>query len=107
MADSQAENQTPDSTSAQPKRRRVSPDEIVERAKKVLDDLGGMVVDRVTGVEADDQGWRINLEVVETRRIPDTADIIAKYEVLLSRGGRFRSYRLAGRRRRDQLEDML
>lgn len=107
MAESETDNQTADGSSAQPKRRRVSPDEIVERAKKVLDDLGGMVVDRVTGVEADDQGWRINLEVVETRRIPDTADIIAKYEVLLSRGGRFRSYRLVGRRRRDQLEDML
>ena len=104
MADTQT---TSDGSSPQQKRRRVSPDEIVGRAKKVLDDLGGMDVDRVTGVEADDEGWRINLEVVETRRIPDTADIIAKYEVLLSRGGRFRSYRLIGRRRRDQLEDML
>lgn len=104
MAETQT---TSDGSASQPKRRRVSPDEIVERAKKVLDDLGGMDVDRVTGVEADDEGWRINLEVVETRRIPDTADIIAKYEVLLSRGGRFRSYRLVGRRRRDQLEDML
>jgi hypothetical protein len=101
-----ADTQTSDSASSQPRRRRVSPDEIVERAKKVLYDLGGMDVDRVTGVEADDQGWRVNLEVVETRRIPDTADIIAKYEVLLSRGGRFRSYRLVGRRRRDQLEDL-
>jgi hypothetical protein len=101
-----ADTQTSDSASSQPRRRRVSPDEIVERAKKVLYDLGGMDVDRVTGVEADDEGWRVNLEVVETRRIPDTADIIAKYEVLLSRGGRFRSYRLVGRRRRDQLEDL-
>ena len=47
----------------------------------MLDELGGMDVDRVTGVEADDEGWRITVEVVETRRIPDTADIIAKYEV--------------------------
>lgn len=102
-----AESRTSESASSQPRpRRRVSPDEIVERAKKVLDDLGGMAVDRVTGVQSDDEGWRINLEVVETRRIPDTADIIAKYEVLLSRGGRFRSYRLVGRRRRDQLEDL-
>ncbi len=102
-----AENRTSDNEAPTVSRRRVSPDEIVERAKQVLDDLGGMTVDRVTGLEADDEGWRITLEVVETRRIPNTADIIARYEVLLSRGGRFRSYRLAGRRRRDQLEDMV
>ena len=102
MADT--ENSNDGATS---ERRRISPDQIVQRAKRVMDDLGGMDVDRVTGVEADDEGWRISLEVVETRRIPDTADIIAKYEVLMSRGGRFRSYRLVGRRRRDQIEDML
>lgn len=102
-----ADGQTSGGSAPASQRRRVSPDEIVERARKVLDELGGMDVDRVTGVEADDEGWRITVEVVETRRIPDTADIIAKYEVLLSRGGRFRSYRLLGRRRRDQLEDVL
>lgn len=100
MSESQSSN-----GAASGKVRRVQPDEIVERAKQVLDDLGSMAADRVTGIESDDEGWRVDLEVVETRRIPDTADIIAKYEVRLSRGGRFRSYRLLGRRRRDQLED--
>jgi hypothetical protein len=84
---------------------RKSPDEIIERVHRVLDDLGGMEVERVTGIEADDDGWRVNVEVLEMRRIPDTADILAKYEVRLTNGGQFMSYRQVGRRLRGQLED--
>lgn len=84
---------------------RKTPDEIVERARIVLDDLGGMQAERVTGVEADGDEWRVAVEVVEMRRIPDTADILAKYEVRLSSGGQFVSYKQVGRRLRGQLED--
>jgi hypothetical protein len=85
---------------------RLPADKIVMRARKVIDDLGGMDVDRVTAVEEEDDGWRVNVEVVETRRIPDTSDILARYQVRLTHGGQFRGYRQIGRRRRDQLEDM-
>jgi Gas vesicle synthesis protein GvpO len=84
---------------------RKSPDEIIERVHRVLDDLGDMEVERVTGVEVDDDGWRVNVEVLEMRRIPDTADILAKYEVRLTSGGQFLGYRQVGRRLRGQLED--
>ena len=83
-----------------------SPVQIIESARRVLDDLGGMDVERVTGVEADDDGWRVTVEVVEVRRIPDTADVLARYEVSMSRSGQFRGYRQVGHRLRSQIEDM-
>lgn len=83
-----------------------SPLQIVARARKALDDLGGMQVERVVGVEADDDEWRVLLEVVELRRIPDTSDVLARYEVQLSRAGKFRGYRQLGRRLRSQTEDL-
>lgn len=86
---------------------RISPEEIVQRARRVLDDLGGMEVERVTGVQPDDDGngWLVDLEVVEVRRVPDTADVLARYQVAMSRGGQFRGYRQLGRHRRADVED--
>ncbi|HEY8300579.1 MAG TPA: gas vesicle protein GvpO [Jatrophihabitans sp.] len=86
-------------------KRAPSPLQIVERARKVLDDLGGMTVDRVIGVEAEDDEWRVVLEVVELRRIPNTSDVVARYEVRMSRAGKFRGYRQVARRLRSQVEE--
>jgi hypothetical protein len=83
-----------------------SPVEIVESVRRVLDDLGGLDVESVTGVEADDDGWRVSVEVVEVRRVPDTADVLAKYEVSMSKSGQFRGYRQVGHRLRSQIEEM-
>jgi hypothetical protein len=87
---------------------RLSPDQIVERARRVLNDLGGMDVERVTSVQPDDdgKGWRVQLEVLAVHRVPETADVLARYEVSLSRGGQFRGYREVGRRRRADVEEM-
>lgn len=83
-----------------------SPVQIVERARRALDDLGGMTVDRVIGVEADEDEWRVTVEVVELRRIPNTSDILARYEVQMSKAGKFRGYRQVARRLRSQTEEI-
>jgi hypothetical protein len=57
-------------------------------------------------VEADDDEWRVLLEVVELRRVPDTSDVLARYEVRMSRTGKFRGYRQVGRRLRSQTEEL-
>ena len=87
--------------------QHVPPNEIVERARRVLDDLGGMSPERVVSVEAaDDGGWRVEFEVLEFRRIPETSDILARYEVSMSKAGQFRAYRQVGRRHRGDVEDL-
>jgi hypothetical protein len=95
-----------DTTNNRGRSQHVPPNEIVDRARRVLDDLGGMEPERVVGLEADDDGgWRVEFEVVEVRRVPDTADILARYEVSMTKAGQFRAYRQVGRRRRADVED--
>lgn len=82
------------------------PDEIARRAARVLEDLGGIEAERITGLEPDDEhGWRVTIEVVELRRIPDTADIIGVYEMTMSHGGQFVGYRQIDRHARGRIED--
>ena len=43
--------------------------------------LIGNDVEGIVGAEKTEDGWRIHLDVVESRRIPATTDILATYEV--------------------------
>ena len=54
-------------------------------------------------IEPSDDGWKIGVEVVATRRIPDSADILARYEVQLDSDGDHVSYRRTHRYARGQL----
>jgi Gas vesicle synthesis protein GvpO len=47
----------------------------------------------IIGVERREDGWTVNIEVVEDRRIPSSADILATYETRLDGDGELMSYR--------------
>ena len=38
-------------------------------------------------------GWKVHVEVVEVRRIPDTTDVLALYEVQVDEDGDLMGYR--------------
>jgi hypothetical protein len=57
----------------------------------------------VTCIERVDGHWRIGVEVLETKRIPDSADILAIYEVQLEPDGELSSYRRVSRYERGRL----
>lgn len=65
--------------------------------------LTGKEPESVVSIERTDGGWQIGVEVVETRRIPDSADILATYEVRLEAGGELVSYRRTQRYARGQM----
>lgn len=46
----------------------------------------------VVGVTAHNDGWRVIVEVVESARIPNTADIMAEYEVDIDGNGDLAGY---------------
>lgn len=58
----------------------------------------------VVGIERSDDGWRVTVEIIETQRIPDSADILATYEVEVDADGELVSYRRVGRYLRGQIE---
>ena len=54
--------------------------------------LTGKDAEGVTGLERTDDGWMVRVEVVELRRIPDTTDVLALYEVQTDAHGALESY---------------
>lgn len=56
-------------------------------------ELTGKKPEGVTGVEPADDGWLVGVEVVEDRRIPSSADILAIYQADVDSDGELASYR--------------
>lgn len=73
---------------------RLGAKEAMRSARGHLQELTGRDAESVVHIEADGQrGWRIALEVVELRRIPDTTDLLASYELELDEDGELVGYR--------------
>jgi hypothetical protein len=47
----------------------------------------------ITGVQRTEDGWSVCFEVLEDRRIPSSADILATYESVIDRDGELTSFR--------------
>ena len=65
----------------------------------------GQQAEGIIGIEKHDDGWRVQVEVIETRRIPDTTDILAIYEVDVEADGTVSGYRRLNRYVRGRFED--
>ena len=76
---------------------RLSAMDVAERAAEQLGRLTGKHVEGVTGVERSDDGWRVTSEVLEVRRIPETTDVLAQYEIDTDDRGDLTGYRRLGR----------
>ena len=72
---------------------RKSGAEIAAAAARQLGQLAAKEVEGVTGLERTDDGWRVELDVLELRRVPNTTDVLATYEVLMDSDGDLDSYR--------------
>lgn len=62
--------------------------EIMQRAREELQELRGAEAEAVSSVTRTVDGWRVGLEIVELRRIPESTDVLATYEVELDPDGR-------------------
>ena len=71
--------------------------ELAGRAAQQLADLTGRASEGVTRLERSDDGWTIELEVLELRRIPETTDVMATYEAKLDDRGQLESYQRLNR----------
>ena len=56
-------------------------------AARELAELIGHVPEAIVAVEKRDEGWLVQVEVVEAHRIPATTDILAVYEVEVDSDG--------------------
>jgi hypothetical protein len=61
-------------------------------ALRQIVDLTGKPAESITGVERTEDGWRVGIEVIEDRRIPSSADILATYLAEMDQNGDLVSY---------------
>ena len=83
----------------------MSASEAAKRAVEHVTAMTGRGAESVVGIErAGEDGWRVTVEVVETRRIPDSADILACYDTEVDAEGDLVAYRRVRRYPRGRVE---
>lgn len=72
---------------------RTSGLQVATEAARQLLELTGKAAEGVTSMERTEDGWRIQVEVLEMRRIPETTDVLAIYEIDTDDKGEIEGYR--------------
>ena len=77
---------------------------LVQSAREVLRDLHGADAEGVSSVSKSANGWIVGLEVVELRRVPDSMDVLATYEVEVDEDGDVLRYERVRRYKRAEAD---
>jgi hypothetical protein len=79
-----------------------------KRAEEAAEELLDYQFEGIIKAEtADGDGWRTVVEVVERSAVPDTQDIIGRYEIRLDAAGDVTGYELLERSRRGDMKEEL
>ena len=89
---------------AQPSRKpsRASAREAAELARQYIEEMTERQAVQMTSLSPTEDGWLVEVEVIEDRRIPSSSDILALYEVELDATGELLAYRRLRRYLRGQ-----
>jgi Gas vesicle synthesis protein GvpO len=71
----------------------LSAKEVAKSALQQISALTGKRPQSVTAIDPTEDGWLVEVEVVEIERIPSTSDLLALYEVELDPDGELVGYR--------------
>jgi len=74
--------------------------EVIEAAKGYLEELTQLKLHNVTGVKKEKDEWRVTVELVEKKSIPDAMDIFGIYEIALDGTGDLLNFERKAMRRR-------
>ena len=83
-------------------RPSVTAREAGELARQSLTDMTDRTPVQTTSVSPTDDGWLVEVEMIEDRRIPSSSDVLALYEVELDLDGELLAYRRVRRYLRGQ-----
>lgn len=77
---------------------------VLRHARDQLAELIGMTTESVSSFERTEEGWVLEIEVLELARVPDTMSLLASYEVQLDPRGELTGYRRLRRYERGRSE---
>ncbi|MFE6281856.1 gas vesicle protein [Streptomyces sp. NPDC057877] len=72
---------------------RPNPMQVLRHARVQLGELTGMAAETVSSFEQTEDGWSLEVEVLELARVPDTMSLMASYQVDLDPDGQLTGYR--------------
>lgn len=78
---------------------------VTREALRQIAELTGRAPDTVSAVERTDDGWRVEVELVELERVPSTTNILATYEVEMDDDCSLVAYRRLRRYYRNAAEE--
>lgn len=84
--------------------RRPKPMEVLRQARDQLSELTGMTAENVSSFEQTEDGWSVEVEVLELSRVPDTMSLMASYQVELDPEGQLTGYRRVRRYERGRAD---
>jgi hypothetical protein len=84
--------------------RRPKPMEVLREARAQLAELTGMTAENVSSFEQTEDGWELEIEVLELTRVPDTMSLMATYQVELDPEGQLTGYRRVRRYERGRAD---
>ncbi|WP_281907204.1 gas vesicle protein GvpO [Streptomyces olivaceus] len=84
--------------------RRPKPMEVLREARAQLAELTGMTAESVSSFEQTEDGWALEVEVLELERVPDTMSLMSSYQVELDAEGQLTGYRRVRRYERGRAD---
>lgn len=72
---------------------RPTPMDVLRQARVQLAELTGMTAESVSSFNQTEDGWSLEIEVLELERVPDTMSLLASYQVELDPDGQLTGYR--------------
>ncbi|WLW58365.1 gas vesicle protein [Streptomyces sp. YU58] len=84
--------------------RRPAAIEVLRQARAQLAELTGMSAENVSSFEQTEDGWSLEVEVLELARVPDTMSLMASYQVDLDPDGQLTGYRRVRRYERGRAD---
>jgi len=80
--------------------------QIAQQAKEKLAELTGLTPDTVSSMKRNEEVWHVSVEMIEMKRIPDSADVLATYQCVLDEDGGLVSYERVCRYNRSQVTEL-
>ena len=78
--------------------------QFARRAMNTLAELVGCPAEGITGIRRNNDGWVVEVEVLEVERVPETSDVLASYEVEIDNDGEIIEFHRLRRYLRTQTE---
>ena len=74
--------------------------DLIEKARKQLGEFTGLPLGSTVSARKDKGGWRVQVEVVEKKSIPDGQDLLATYELTMDEDANVLDFARIGMRKR-------